>query len=74
MVVVAYIKTMKPTFMSSTKEGNPPIDMNVTNPKTKDAQAPLACVIENGRAKLHVMKNSIPKPIMFFTPIDKFGW
>lgn len=31
------------TFMSSTKEGNPPIDMNVTNPKTNDAHAPLAC-------------------------------
>ena len=28
--------------MSSTKEGNPPIDMNVTKPKTKDAHDPLA--------------------------------
>lgn len=33
------------TFISSTKEGNPPIDMNVTNPKTNDAHAPLACFI-----------------------------
>lgn len=30
------------TFMSSTKDGNPPIDMNVTKPKTKEAHAPLA--------------------------------
>jgi len=28
--------------MSSTNEGNPPIDMKVTKPKTKDAQEPLA--------------------------------
>ena len=28
--------------MSSTKEGNPPIDMNVTKPKTKDAHDPRA--------------------------------
>lgn len=30
------------TFMSSTNEGNPPIDMNVTKPKTNDAHEPLA--------------------------------
>lgn len=30
------------TFISSTNEGNPPIDIKVTKPKTKDAHAPLA--------------------------------
>lgn len=35
------------TFMSSTKEGNPPIDMKVTNPKTKAAQDPLDCPSRN---------------------------
>lgn len=30
------------TFISSTNEGNPPIDMKVTKPKTKDAHEPLA--------------------------------
>jgi hypothetical protein len=29
------------TFMSSTNDGNPPIDMKVKNPTTKDKQAPL---------------------------------
>lgn len=43
--------------MSSTKEGNPPIDMNVTNPKTKDAHAPLACKI---KSKTRNDKPSIP--------------
>lgn len=31
------------TFISSTNEGNPPMDMNVTNPKTNAEQAALAC-------------------------------
>lgn len=36
-------------FISSTNEGNPPIDMNVTNPNTKDAHEPLACPQENNK-------------------------
>lgn len=39
---------MRLTFISSTKDGNPPIDMNVTKPKTKDAHEPLACLITIG--------------------------
>jgi hypothetical protein len=31
------------TFISSTNEGNPPMDMKVTNPKTNAAHAALAC-------------------------------
>ena len=34
------------TFISSIKDGNPPIDMNVTKPDTYDVQAPLACRIK----------------------------
>lgn len=37
------------TFISSTNEGNPPIDMKVTNPNTKDAHEPLALKEENTR-------------------------
>lgn len=37
--------TMNFTFISSAKDGNPPIDINVTKPKTKDAQDPLAYTI-----------------------------
>jgi len=31
------------TFISSTNEGNPPMDINVTNPKTNAEQAARAC-------------------------------
>jgi hypothetical protein len=34
------------TFKSSINDGNPPIDMNVTNPDTYDVQAPLALRIQ----------------------------
>ena len=36
------LRRIKLTFMSSTNEGKPPIDMKVTKPKTKDAHEPLA--------------------------------
>ena len=35
-----FIKNL--TFMSSIKDGNPPIDMNVKKPVTYDMHAPLA--------------------------------
>lgn len=36
-------RTNQPTFMSSIKDGNPPIDIKVTNPDTNEAHEPLAC-------------------------------
>lgn len=42
------------TFISSTNEGNPPIDMNVTNPNTKDAHEPLACLMAK-KSREHVL-------------------
>jgi len=42
---------MKLTFISSTNEGKPPIDMNVTKPNTKDAHEPLACTISSKKRK-----------------------
>jgi len=38
-----HFRTFLQTFISSTNEGNPPMDMNVTKPKIKEAQDPLAC-------------------------------
>lgn len=42
---------MKLAFISSTNEGNPPIDMNVTKPNTKDAHDPLACLMSRKTRK-----------------------
>lgn len=53
--------------MSSTNEGNPPIDMKVTKPKTKDAHEPLACIKKENTMnskKVNLVDNFIQKEII----------
>lgn len=43
------------TFMSSTKEGNPPIAMNVKNPDTYTSIEILACLQESCKFVMQVL-------------------